>query len=278
MSRIFGFVAVLFITLELSIGASSWKCKPTVEGWSEREVWEILQYSPWVSRRSVRILDRPKDIFGKPLPTISSYLSWVRFTWLARPVRHASEGAWKLSSVSLTLEINEFLTAYRRLPWTEHPDGPPFDKSSIYILVTGSVLPDIIKNDSGHRLEEAFMRTSRGRIVKAAEVFFGINKASYGRSELGVSDARVQVEDLRQNRNRGWNVEKSPPAMLVFEDQFPKDHDVSCILLIFPRQVKGKPLLTGGDRRVTLEIPVGKKSLIADFKVEDMSCGDHLEL
>ncbi|MGH9339545.1 MAG: hypothetical protein ACRD1R_08135 [Acidobacteriota bacterium] len=277
MSRIFGFVAVLLITFELCIGTGSWKCKPAEREWSEREIWEVLQYSPWVSRRSIRVLDQPKDMAGKPLPTVSSYLSWVRFTWLAGPVRYASERAWKHSSVSLGSEINDFLIAFRHLPWREHPDGPPFDKSSVYILVTGSVLPDIIENDSGHRLEEAFMRTSGGRIVKAAQVFFGIDKPSYARSDLGVSDARVRLEDLRQNRNRGWNVEKQPPTKLVFEDEFPKNHYVSCVLLVFPRQIKGKPILTPDDRKVTLEIPVSKKSLMADFKVKDMVCGNHLE-
>jgi hypothetical protein len=275
MIRGVGFLAILLISSEVRLLPNPGKCN-VPQAWSEQEICRILQDSSWVHRRAVRILERPKDMFGIPSETINSYLTWVHFTWLSEPVRQAAERAVNLSPQSFNTDLNQFLTAYRQLPSRGRGDGLPFYKESISILVTGSVLPDIIK-DNKRAVEDTFMRTSDGRSIKACEVLYGINRLLYRPSDQGGSHARVRVEDLKQNRKRGWNVAKVPPAVLVFEDQFPHNYDVICILLVFPRQVKGSPILTRHDRNVTLEVPLGKKSLIGEFNLKNMVCADRLE-
>ncbi len=246
------------------VGCASWKSRP-VEDWTARDATRVLRQSPWVTSEGVRVLTRPRGS-----PNVWSGREWIRFSWLAEPLRAAIDRREEVrpgSSIRYSSASGARSGSFSAmLQEMEFPVPNP-----ILILVTSGLLPDLLASEGGPQMEQASLQVG-DRVVPAINVLFQVNRVTHRKSPDGVAGATVTIENLGQNPEGGQAVEKMAWSYVVpeFRDTFTANHPTRSILLIFPREIDGEPTVTPSAKDAVVTIPLKERSLKTTFHPNKM--------
>lgn len=257
----------LLLSVDLSAG-KPWLTKPAHD-WGEEDVTRLLSDSPWVQNEAIRVVPSVErtylqsffGVFGR------EHLYWVRFTWLAEPIRNACE---LVANLSIVLRrdsgVSRFLTAFRALEHWQHSSGQDLlNEKNILVLLEGDILSGLIGPHNSQTVETAFLSTEKGGRIESCGLLYGLRHASYRIGKEGVERALVEVEDLKAaDLAKEPEADESPEATIKYAHRTDKAHDVLCVVLMFPRDELG-------DEDVKLVVPFGGKvGLKAEFRLSEM--------
>ncbi len=283
--RFLALVSVLTCVGILVVGgvrqSEQWEARPPDE-WSRHSVGWLLLESPWVSLQRILVLRRPfrsAEVRSQPIH--------INFLWLSRPVLEALDRAQVILNRKIDFtqftnlgkyfsDLRMLIPAHRELKQHFENLGATLnDRDSIRVLISSPHLPEVIRTGRGAPVQEAFLRNETGAGVRSKTMLYGFNRMNYSRSGRGVNRAVIDVEILKKQSavgdDRRVPADTAPPSFsTVFTGKFPNFEDIRWVLLIFPREIAGRSLDSFSPGKITVEVPVGDKSLRTTFKIDEM--------
>lgn len=261
-------LCLILLLSTILLGDRPWLTKPASD-WDSKDIEQILSDSPWATKKAVRIMPTEERGYRQSLSGKfgREHLYWVRFTWIAEPIRKACE---LIESQSLVLqidsEVHRFVTAYRALESWENLSGQRLQsQETVLLLLQGDILSSLIGLHNEHDVKTAFLSIENGQHIEPSNLLFGLSSLSYERVEKGVERAVVEVEDLKDaDLTSQPSIEHTPLSTLAYVTDLNKAQRVCCIVMTFPREGLGH-------KDVTLVVPLGgKNGLLTRFRLEEM--------
>jgi hypothetical protein len=266
-------LGTLLLAFFSNSSVASWKSRPP-EQWTIDDVAELLERSPWANLVMITVLDRV-------LEKVEPRRSFIHFCWIAEPidlaiqqVRNRNLRSDPFAYTPFWCDVVNFYLFYdaaMKLQREEQSGDPrPF-----YVLVHGDFLADLIHQEGRENMEKAYLSSPVGNL-RASRFFYGIQRSVYTRDERGITSARVDVEILKRGKPAGKRkpipVDKRPPGRVVYEFllNFPENHEVSALLIVFNRAQTEKVIFDENTEKITVIIPLGNRSLRAEFRPKKM--------
>jgi hypothetical protein len=260
---------ILLLVLLSNSSFASWKSKRP-ERWTVGDIAELLERSPWATLVKITVLDQPEP-----------HSSFIRFCWIAEPIHLAIQ---QVRNRNLRQDpfgydpfrcdafgFYQFYDAAMELQGAEQSGGI----LPAYVLVQGDQLADLVQQEGGENMEKSYLSSPVGNL-RNSRFFYGTQRSVYARDERGIAAATVGVEALKRgkpaSKRKPTPVDERPAtvALYEFKPDFPENHDVSALLIVFDRAQTEKVIFDERTEKITVIVPIGKRSVRAEFRPKQM--------